>query len=235
MSEENANLTAETEPSDNGVSGSEYSDSGTLDDGVSGYEHSGPGTFDSEAPSWVFPHNPFANAGPCGTCMHPAYGTQIQYNTQEEDDFNEHIRFMELSKLTATSATCGFCYILYEGIQCMREIWVLKWAKWRWQKLHPDDDIWKMEQEKPWEDDFRCLLTLNDNYRELEEIPYVCIHFGDRYEHRVYLRVYAMNRGDAEQLIEIEFYTNKGMSYHVCTYLIHSPSNGRSFIVIIVL
>lgn len=60
----------------------------------------------------------------------------------------------------------------------MREIWILEWAKWRWKELYPEHEIWKWEQETPWADDCRYLLALNDNYRGIENIPFVEICYG---------------------------------------------------------
>jgi len=157
MNEENVTLTADIELSDSGSSG--------------------------ELSDILVYHSPFANPGLCEACRHPMYGPQVQYITIENNAFIR--RHVNLSELAATSTNCGFCYILYEGVQRMRELWILEWAKCRWREslqLHPDCDIRELEQEKPWGDDYRYLLTINDIYQGSEKIPHAYIVFrGERY------------------------------------------------------
>jgi hypothetical protein len=56
---------------------------------------------------------------------------------------------LTLAQLVTGANTCGFCSILYQGIQSQREFWILKWAMCRWMDTHTYEDLQATESNMP--------------------------------------------------------------------------------------
>ena len=79
--------------------------------------------------------------------MHPPYGSDREYRGEKGSDYAAYIT---LAKLAAGAEDCGFCSILFQGIQLKREFWILQWAKFQWIDVQVDGYFGETEMQQPW-------------------------------------------------------------------------------------
>ncbi|KAJ5414122.1 hypothetical protein N7509_000749 [Penicillium cosmopolitanum] len=87
------------------------------------------------------------NPGNCVTFIHPAYGSEIEYRGEKDADYHASI---SLSKLHSGIKSCGFCAVLYEGVQSKRYMWILSWARFQWLNSHSSDGITYKKEGNLW-------------------------------------------------------------------------------------
>lgn len=97
----------------------------------------------------------------CQTLVHPAYG-QTQQLLSQSGLFQRNQRFrISLEDLSEGAVTCGFCAILYHGIDSHKNRWLPEWATQLWlQEHYPVEDFGEAEEKKDW---------FYDHWDEIEE------------------------------------------------------------------
>ncbi|KIM95499.1 hypothetical protein OIDMADRAFT_34243 [Oidiodendron maius Zn] len=100
--------------------------------------------------------DPDPSPKPCPAFIHPLYGSTVEYRNEKKREYSVTVR---LSGLRDAAANCGFCHVLYTGVQSWRESWIHQWATFSWIKEHQPittDELWdQLWEQQPWLIQFR--------------------------------------------------------------------------------
>ncbi|KAL8687117.1 MAG: hypothetical protein Q9218_006622, partial [Villophora microphyllina] len=148
--------------------------------------------------------------GSCKTFAHPPYGSNREYRGEKGQDYNVRLTLAELA--TGTD-DCGFCTILYQGIQDNRKFWILKWARIKWIDSHPHSNPAEAGEKQPWFEEYWSFIQGEQSVNE-EEIslflkfpkghPYVDVHMNMAPFH------FAPENALREPIADLEYYTTPG-------------------------
>ena len=90
-----------------------------------------------------------SNLDACPTVRHPPYGSREVDKDNNERPFRV---IVGLAELAFGAESCGFCTILYQGVNSHRESWIVEWASCRWLESHPECNFDEVFQQEPWLD-----------------------------------------------------------------------------------
>ena len=147
--------------------------------------------------------------GSCQAFAHPPYGSDREYRGEKGQDYSADLT---LARLAAGAEDCGFCSILYQGIQLKRRFWILKWARFQWIDSQNGCNVPEAEIQQPWIKDYwdhiQCGKSINEkevflNIKFPRGHPYVDVHMMVAPSH-----LHQSSRRRA--LIDLEFYTAPG-------------------------
>ncbi|KAH8881206.1 HET-domain-containing protein [Thozetella sp. PMI_491] len=149
--------------------------------------------------------------GHCTAFIHPPYGSAEEYRAEYGQ---AHRGYTNLEQLGASADSCGFCSILYQGIQQRSDLWMEEWATHRWFDNHLDvTDLSKVFREKPWLQEYRDELRGAKEIDQSSVLVNVWFPKGSPYV-SAYLMVEPWATDHRERprnrpMVTLEFYTDR--------------------------
>ena len=90
-----------------------------------------------------------ARTNTCQALYHPAYGEHRHIRSESNVS---HRTSLSLAALCESAKDCGFCAILYQGIDSYRVRWIPQWAFCRWREAHCECDLDAAIEQEDWFD-----------------------------------------------------------------------------------